>query len=65
MSPEESYLEKQAKAEEEKLQKKIEVLSDSDRKQIYEKGNIWTARRLITRGCNLLNWILLTWSIVY
>uniref|UniRef100_A0AAX7UMP8 Presequence protease, mitochondrial n=1 Tax=Astatotilapia calliptera TaxID=8154 RepID=A0AAX7UMP8_ASTCA len=38
MSPEESYLEKQAKAEEEKLQKKIEVLSDSDRKQIYEKG---------------------------
>lgn len=42
MSPEESYLEKQAKAEEEKLQKKIEVLSDSDRKQIYDKGNIWT-----------------------
>lgn len=38
MSPEESYLEKQAKAEEEKLQKKIQVLSDSDRKQIYEKG---------------------------
>uniref|UniRef100_A0A3B4G507 Pitrilysin metalloproteinase 1 n=1 Tax=Pundamilia nyererei TaxID=303518 RepID=A0A3B4G507_9CICH len=38
MSPEESYLEKQAKAEEEKLQKKIEVFSDSDRKQIYEKG---------------------------
>uniref|UniRef100_A0A3Q1EMH6 Presequence protease, mitochondrial n=1 Tax=Acanthochromis polyacanthus TaxID=80966 RepID=A0A3Q1EMH6_9TELE len=38
MSPEDAYLEKQAKAEEEKLHKKIEVLSDSDRKEIYEKG---------------------------
>lgn len=38
MSPDEAYLEKQAKAEEEKLQKKIQVLTDSDRKQIYEKG---------------------------
>lgn len=38
MSPDESYLEKQAKAEEEKLQKKIQALSDSDRKEIYEKG---------------------------
>lgn len=38
MSPEDTYLEKQAKAEEEKLHKKIEVLSDGDRKEIYEKG---------------------------
>uniref|UniRef100_A0A4W6CEF6 Presequence protease, mitochondrial n=1 Tax=Lates calcarifer TaxID=8187 RepID=A0A4W6CEF6_LATCA len=37
MSPDEAYLEKQAKAEEEKLQKKIQALSDSDRKEIYEK----------------------------
>ncbi|XP_065809684.1 presequence protease, mitochondrial [Labrus bergylta] len=38
MSPDEVYLEKQAKAEEEKLQKKIHALSDSDKKDIYEKG---------------------------
>ncbi|XP_070774904.1 presequence protease, mitochondrial [Enoplosus armatus] len=38
MSPDEAYMEKQAKAEEEKLQKKIQALSDSDRKDIYEKG---------------------------
>ncbi len=38
MSPDEAYMEKQAKAEEEKLQKKIQALSDSDRKEIYEKG---------------------------
>ncbi|XP_047446462.1 presequence protease, mitochondrial [Mugil cephalus] len=38
MSPDVTYLEKQAKAEEEKLQEKIQVLSDDDRKQIYEKG---------------------------
>uniref|UniRef100_A0A8D3CMC1 Pitrilysin metalloproteinase 1 n=1 Tax=Scophthalmus maximus TaxID=52904 RepID=A0A8D3CMC1_SCOMX len=38
MSPDEAYLEKQAKAEEEKLQRKIQALSDSDRKEIYEKG---------------------------
>ncbi|AWP03603.1 putative presequence protease mitochondrial [Scophthalmus maximus] len=38
MSPDEAYLEKQAKAEEEKLQRKIQTLSDSDRKEIYEKG---------------------------
>lgn len=39
MSPDENYLEKQAKEEEEKLQKKIHVLSDADRREIYEKGN--------------------------
>ncbi|KAF3857855.1 hypothetical protein F7725_011056 [Dissostichus mawsoni] len=38
MSPDETYVEKQAKAEEEKLQKKIQALSDSDKKEIYEKG---------------------------
>ncbi|KAM6920229.1 presequence protease, mitochondrial [Lycodopsis pacificus] len=38
MSPDEAYLEKQAKAEEEKLQKKIQALSDGDRKEIYENG---------------------------
>ncbi|XP_041847392.1 presequence protease, mitochondrial [Melanotaenia boesemani] len=38
MSPDEAYLEKQAKAEEKKLQDKIQVLSDCDRKEIYEKG---------------------------
>lgn len=38
MSPDESYLEKQAQAEEEKLQKKIQALSDGDRKEIYDKS---------------------------
>ncbi|XP_060940067.1 presequence protease, mitochondrial [Limanda limanda] len=38
MSPDEAYLEKQAQAEEEKLQRKIQALSDSDKKEIYEKG---------------------------
>ncbi|XP_065809667.1 presequence protease, mitochondrial-like [Labrus bergylta] len=38
MSPDEVYLEKQAKAEEEKLQKKIHALSDSDKKDILGKG---------------------------
>lgn len=38
MSPDQTYLEKQAKAEEEKLQRKIQNLSDTDRKDIYEKG---------------------------
>uniref|UniRef100_A0A8C7V4D4 Presequence protease, mitochondrial n=1 Tax=Oncorhynchus mykiss TaxID=8022 RepID=A0A8C7V4D4_ONCMY len=38
MSPDEAYLEKQVKAEEEKLQKKVQALSESDKKDIYEKG---------------------------
>ncbi|KAM4604990.1 presequence protease, mitochondrial-like [Polymixia lowei] len=38
MSPDQSYLEKQAKAEEDKLQQKIQALSDGDKKEIYEKG---------------------------
>ena len=39
MSPDEAYLEKQAQAEEDKLQSKIQALSHSDRKEIYENGN--------------------------
>ncbi|XP_028987098.1 presequence protease, mitochondrial [Betta splendens] len=38
MSPDEAYLEKQAKAEEDKLQQKIQALSESDRQEIYDKG---------------------------
>lgn len=39
MSPDEAYMEKQVKAEEEKLQRKVQSLSDTDRKEIYEKGS--------------------------
>lgn len=39
MSPDENYLEKQAKEEEEKLHRKVNGLSDADRAEIYEKGN--------------------------
>ncbi|KAG7524059.1 presequence protease, mitochondrial [Solea senegalensis] len=38
MSPDDAYLEKQAKAEEEKLQKMVQTLSDFNRTEIYEKG---------------------------
>uniref|UniRef100_A0A8C2IN20 Presequence protease, mitochondrial n=1 Tax=Cyprinus carpio TaxID=7962 RepID=A0A8C2IN20_CYPCA len=38
MSPDERFLEKQAEAEEQKLQEKIKNLSDADHKDIYEKG---------------------------
>lgn len=38
MSPDEAYTEKKAKEEEEKLQRKIQALSDSDREEIYVKG---------------------------
>uniref|UniRef100_A0A673HNM7 Presequence protease, mitochondrial n=1 Tax=Sinocyclocheilus rhinocerous TaxID=307959 RepID=A0A673HNM7_9TELE len=38
MSPDERFLEKQAEAEEQKLQQKIQNLSDADHKDIYEKG---------------------------
>uniref|UniRef100_A0A4W4GLE7 Pitrilysin metalloproteinase 1 n=1 Tax=Electrophorus electricus TaxID=8005 RepID=A0A4W4GLE7_ELEEL len=38
MKPDEQYLEKQIKAEQEKLQQKILALSETDRKDIYEKG---------------------------
>lgn len=39
MNPEEAYMEKQVKAEEEKLGGKVRALTDADRKQIYEKGS--------------------------
>lgn len=39
MSPDEAYMEKEAKAEEEKLQRKVQCLSDADRKEIYGKGS--------------------------
>lgn len=39
MSPDQAYMEKQAQQEEEKLQRQIQTLSDSDRREIYEKGN--------------------------
>lgn len=39
MSPDENYLEKRAKEEEEKLHRKVEGLSHADRTDIYEKGN--------------------------
>lgn len=39
MSPDETYMEKQVKAEEEKLQRKLLCLSDADRKEIYGKGS--------------------------
>ncbi|XP_033838802.2 presequence protease, mitochondrial [Periophthalmus magnuspinnatus] len=38
MSPDEQYLDKQAKSEEEKLQQKVQVLTEEDRKEIYDKG---------------------------
>lgn len=38
MSPDEQYVEKQNKAEEEKLLQKVQALTDVDRKDIYEKG---------------------------
>ncbi|XP_076838253.1 presequence protease, mitochondrial [Brachyhypopomus gauderio] len=38
MSPDEQYLEKRSLAEHEKLQQKVQALTDTDRKDIYEKG---------------------------
>lgn len=38
MRPDEAYTEKKAKEEEEKLRRKIQALSDSDREEIYVKG---------------------------
>lgn len=39
MKPDEAYMEKQVKAEEEKLGGKVQALTDADRKEIYEKGS--------------------------
>lgn len=38
MSPDEQYLEKRKKVEHEKLQQKVQDLTDVDYKAIYEKG---------------------------
>lgn len=38
MSPDEQFMEKQARAEEDKLQRKIQALTQEDRKEIYQKG---------------------------
>lgn len=38
MSPEEDYYDKQAKLEAEKLKKKVNSLSEEEKKQIFEKG---------------------------
>lgn len=38
MNPDEAYMEKQVKAEEDKLRRKVQALSDTDRKEIYQKG---------------------------
>ncbi|XP_057714024.1 presequence protease, mitochondrial [Corythoichthys intestinalis] len=38
MGPDNSYMDKRASAEEQKLQEKISALSDSDRKDIFDKG---------------------------
>lgn len=38
MSPEEDYYDKQAKLEAEKLKKKVNALSEEEKKQIFEKG---------------------------
>lgn len=40
MSPDENYYEKKAQLENEKLNQKVEALSEEERKQIYEKGNL-------------------------
>lgn len=54
MSPDEAYLEKQAKAEEEKLQKKIGALSAGDRKEIYENGLALLAAQSQTQDASCL-----------
>ncbi|XP_068196334.1 presequence protease, mitochondrial [Antennarius striatus] len=38
MSPDQNYLEKQIQAEKEKLQTKVGALSETDRKEIYDRG---------------------------
>lgn len=52
MSPDQAYMENQAKAEEEKLQRKVQGLSDADRKEIYGKGSNRTTQ-LGLRGASL------------
>lgn len=54
MSPDEAYRDKQATAEEEKLQQRVQVLSDSDRKEIYEKGLELLAAQTKTQDASCL-----------
>lgn len=54
MSPDERFLEKQAEAEEQKLLQKIQILSDADRKDIYEKGTFTRPGRVRIITLNLL-----------
>ncbi|CAM4587891.1 unnamed protein product [Leuciscus chuanchicus] len=54
MSPDERFLEKQAEAEEQKLQQKIQILSDADRKDIYEKGLQLLAAQSTTQDASCL-----------
>uniref|UniRef100_A0A8C2KLH4 Pitrilysin metallopeptidase 1 n=1 Tax=Cyprinus carpio TaxID=7962 RepID=A0A8C2KLH4_CYPCA len=54
MSPDERFLEKQAEAEEQKLQQKIQNLSDADHKDIYEKGLQLLAAQSTTQDASCL-----------
>lgn len=40
MSPDDDHLEKQAAAEQMKLEKMVQALTDEDKKDIYEKGSL-------------------------
>lgn len=53
MSPDQAYMENQAKAEEEKLHRKVQGLSDADRKEIYGKGSNKTTEPGL-RGTSLM-----------
>ncbi|KAI4888182.1 hypothetical protein NFI96_014761 [Prochilodus magdalenae] len=48
MSPDEQYVVKQSNAEKDKLQQKIQALSDCDHKEIYEKG---VSLQLLSEQC--------------
>lgn len=41
MKPDDKYSEKQAQMETEKLKQKVSCLSPKDKKQIYEKGQVF------------------------
>lgn len=54
MGPDEQFLEKRNKAEQDKLQEKLHALTDVDRKDIYEKGTktILSTNPLIHLQCH-------------
>ena len=52
MSPDEQYVEKQSNAEQDKLQQKIQALSDAARIDIYEKGMNHKTRPSVTNHIN-------------